>query len=92
MPDVSGKGGIAMKIKNFLLVLIFALTPAMWAQDKPAQAAPSPVGENQMRAEHRQKMMEMHKQEMKAVSVDIEKMKASLAQMKANLLTIRDPN
>jgi hypothetical protein len=86
------KRRIAMKIKNFLLVLIFALTPAMWAQDKPAQAPPGPGSGNQMRAEHRQKMMEMHKQEMEAVRADIEKMKASLAQMKANVLTIRDPN
>jgi TolA-binding protein len=97
---------IAMKIKNFLLVLIFALTPAMWAQDQPAQAPPGPGSGNQMRAEHRQKMtemhkqmtemhkqmMEMHKQEIEAMRADIEKMKASLAQMKANVLTIRDPN
>ena len=26
--------GVALKIKSFLLVLIFVLTPAMWAQDK----------------------------------------------------------
>ena len=83
---------IAMKIKSFLLVLIFALTPTMWAQDKPPQAPPGPDSGNQMRAEHRQKMMEMHKQEMEAVRADIEKMKSSLAQMKANLLTIKDPN
>ena len=81
-----------MKIKSFLLVVIFALTPAIRAQDKPAQAPPGPGGGNQMRAEHRQKMMEMHKQEMEAVRADIEKMKASLAQMKANVLMIRDPN
>jgi hypothetical protein len=83
---------IAMKIKSFLLVLLFGLTPGMWAQDKPAQAPPGAGSGNQMRAEHRQKMMEMHKQEMEAVRTDIEKMKASLAQMKANVLTIRDPN
>jgi hypothetical protein len=82
---------IAMKIKNVLLVLIFALTPAMWAQDKPAQAPPGLGSGNQMRAEHLQ-MMEMHKQEMEPVRADIEKMKASLAQMKANVLMIRDPN
>jgi hypothetical protein len=81
---------IAMKIKGFLLV--FALAPATWAQDKPAQAPPGPGSGNQMRAEHRQEMMEMHKQEMEAVRADIEKMKSSLAQMKANLLTIKDPN
>ena len=80
-----------MKIKSFLLVLIFALTPAMWAQDKPAQAPPGLGGGNQMRAEHRQ-MMEMHKQEMEAMRANIEKMKSSLAEMKANVLTIRDPN
>jgi len=34
----------------------------------------------------------MHKQEMEAVRADIEKMKSSLAQMKANLLTIKDTN
>jgi hypothetical protein len=81
-----------MKIKSFLLVLIFALTPAMWAQDKPAQAPPGPGGGNQMGAEHRQTTMEMHKQEMEAMRADIEKMKSSLAQMKAIVLTIRDPN
>jgi hypothetical protein len=81
-----------MKIKSFLLVLIFALTPAIRAQDKPAQAPPGHGGGNQMRAEHRQKMMEMHIQEMEAMRTDIEKMKSSLAEMKANLLTIRDPN
>jgi hypothetical protein len=83
---------VAMKIKSFLLVLIFALTPAMWAQDKPAQASPGPGSGNQMRAEHRQTMMEMRKQEMEAMRADIEKMKSSLAQMKAIVLTIRDPN
>jgi len=81
-----------MKIKNFLLVLIFALTPAMWAQDGPPQAASGRGSRNQMRAEHLQKMMAMHKQEMEAARADIEKMKASLAQMKANVLMIRDPN
>jgi hypothetical protein len=83
---------VAMKIKSFLLVLMFALTLVMWAQDKPAQAPPGPGSGNQMRAEHRQKMMEMHKQEMEAMRADIEKMKSSLTQMKANVLTIRDPN
>ena len=78
-----------MKIKSFLLVLIFALMPAMWAQDKPAQAPPGLGSGNQMRAEHRQEMIEMHKQEMEAVRADIEKMKASLAQMKANVVVTR---
>ena len=67
-----------MKIKNFLVALIFALTPAIWAQDKPAQASPGPGSRNQMRAEHRQEMMEMHRQEMEAMGADIEKMKSSL--------------
>ena len=79
-----------MKIKSFLLILIFALTPTMWAQDKPAQAPPGPGSGNQMRAEHRQTMMD--KQELEAMRADIEKMKSSLAQMKAVTLTIRDPN
>jgi hypothetical protein len=75
---------VAMKIKSFLLVLIFALATAVLAQDKVAQVPPG--------SEHRQKMMEMHKQEMEAVRADIAKMKLSLAQMQANLLTIRDTN
>jgi len=45
-----------------------------------------------MRAEHRQTMVEMLKQEMEAMRTDIEKMKSSLAQMKAVALPIRDPN
>jgi hypothetical protein len=81
---------VAMKIESFLLALMFALTPAMWAQDKPAQAPPG--SGNQMRAEHRQEIMEMHKQEMETMRADIEKMKSSLTQMKATVLTIRDPN
>ena len=79
-----------MKIKSFLLVLIFALTPVMWAQEKPAQT-PAPGG-SEAQAEHRQKMMDMHKQEMGAMRADIGRMKSSLAQMKAVVLTIRDPN
>jgi hypothetical protein len=86
------KRRLAMKIKSFLLVLIFALTPAIWTQDKPVQALPGPGSGNQLQAEHRQTMMEMHKQEMEAMRADIEKMKSSLAQMKAVVLTIRDPN
>ena len=81
-----------MKIKSFLLVLIFALTTAMWGQDKPARAPSGPSSGNQMRAERRQQMMEMHQQEMEALRADIAKMKSSLAQMNANLLTIRDTN
>ena len=81
-----------MKIKSFLLVLIFALTPVMWAQEQPAQAPPGPGSGDLMRPEHRQQMMEMHKQEMEAMKADVEKMKSSLAQMKANVLTIKDTN
>lgn len=81
-----------MKVKRFLLVLIFALTPTMWAQDNPAQAPPGPSSGSQMRAERRQTMVEMLKQEMEAMRTDIEKMKSSLAQMKAVALPIRDPN
>ena len=81
-----------MKVKSLLLVLMFALTPAMWPQDKPAQAPPGPGTGSQMRAEHRQAMMEIQKQEMEAMRTDIEKMESSLAQMKAIVLTIRDPN
>jgi hypothetical protein len=81
-----------MKLKSLLLVLTFALTPVMWAQEKPSQAPPGPGAGSQMLPEHRQRMMEMHRQEMEAMRADIEKMKSSLAQMKAVVLTIRDPN
>jgi hypothetical protein len=79
-----------MRIKSFLLVLIFALAPVMRAQEKPAQTPPP--GGSEAQAEHRQKMMDMHKQEMGAMKADIGKMESSLAQMKAVVLTIRDPN
>jgi len=81
-----------VKIKSFLLVLIFALTPVMWAQEQPAQAPPGTGVGDQMRPEHRQQMMEMHKQEMEAMKADVEKMRSSLAQMKANVLAIKDTN
>ena len=81
-----------MKMKSVLVVLVFTLGPLLCAQEEPAQTAPGPSGGNQMRAEHRQKMMEMHKQEMEAMKADIEKLKASLAEIKANILTIREPN
>ena len=64
-----------MKLKSLLLVLIFALTPLIWAQDAPEQAPAGPGG-NQVRAEHRKQMMEMHKQEMDAMKADVEKMKS----------------
>jgi hypothetical protein len=81
-----------MKIKSLLLVLAFALAPAMRAQEKPAQAPPGPGSGDQMQAGHRQRMMAMHGQETEAMKADIERMKSSLAQMKAIVLTIRDPN
>jgi hypothetical protein len=90
----SWKGEIPMKLKTFLLVLMFALTSAAWAQEKPSQppaSANGPGSQSQMRSEHRQKMMEMHKQQMAAMKADVEKMKSSLAQMKTNVGTISDP-
>ncbi|MBZ5679612.1 MAG: hypothetical protein LAO24_05870 [Acidobacteriia bacterium] len=80
-----------MNIKSLLLALIFALTPVMWAQEEPAQAPPGPGSGDQMRAQHRQKLMEMHKQEMRAMKADVEKMNSSLAQMKTNVAAIKDP-
>ena len=81
-----------MKTKDLVLVVMFAVASAMWAQDKLAQAPPGSGTGNQMRAEERQKMIEMHGQEMAGMRADMEKMKASLAQMKANLFTIKDTN
>ena len=75
-----------MKVKNFLLVLIFGLTPLVWPQE-----AQSPQPGTSQPGEHRQKMMEMHKQEMEAMKADIEKLKSSLAQMKTNVAAIKDP-
>ena len=79
-----------MKVKSFLLALVFALTPAMLAQEKPAQAPPGHGGGDQMRAEQRKHMIEMHKQQMEAMKTDIEKLKSSLAQMKTNVAAITD--
>jgi hypothetical protein len=81
-----------MKLKSLLIILTFALTPVMRAQEKPAQAPPGPGSGDQMRAEHRQQMTAMHRQEMESMRADVERMKSSLAQMKAVVLTIRDPN
>lgn len=81
-----------MKMKTFLVVMIFALTTVMWAQNAPVKISGTSHSGGQLRAEHRQEMMEMHKQEMEAMKADVEKMKSSLAQMKANLLTIRERN
>lgn len=85
-----------MKLAKLVIVVLFALVPAVCAQDTQSQAPPpSSTGQGtkgQMRAEHREKMMEMHKQKMEAMKADIEKMKSSLAQMKANMLTIKDTN
>ena len=80
-----------MNVKRFLLVMIFALTPVMWTQSA-VQAPASGPDRGKLRAERRQDVMEMHKQEMEAMKADVDKMKSSLAQMKANLLTIRDRN
>jgi hypothetical protein len=81
-----------MKTREFVFVVMFAVASAMWAQDRLAQAPTGPGTRNQMQAEERQKMIEMHEQEMEGMRADIEKMKASLAQMKANLFTIKDTN
>ena len=81
-----------MKVKSFLLAIMFALMPVLWAQRAPAQAAASDPGRGKLRAERRQDMIELHKQEMEAMKADVEKVKSSLAQMKANLLTIKDRN
>jgi hypothetical protein len=82
----------AMRIKSFLVAMIFALTTMMWAQNAPVKVSGTSHSGGQLRAKHRQEMMEMHKQEMEAMKADVEKMKSSLAQMKANLLTIRERN
>lgn len=50
-----------MKVKSLLIILAFALTPAMRGQERPAQAPPGPGSGGQMRAEHRQQMMAMHR-------------------------------
>ena len=84
-----------MKFKSLLLILLFTLMSVSWVQQAPSQASASPSGSggrSQMRAAHRQEIMELHIQQMEAMKADVEKMKASLAQMKANLLTIKDTN
>jgi TolA-binding protein len=81
-----------MKFKTLLLAVLFTFVSVAWAQTQ-SQAPTSPGGpgsRSQMRAEHRQKMMEMHKQQMEAMKADVEKMKASLAQMKTNVQGITD--
>ncbi len=80
-----------MKVKSFLLALLFAVTPLMCAEE-PQALAPGAGGKSQTHAEHRQQMMEMHEREMDAMKADLERMKASLAQMKANILLIKDVN
>jgi len=79
-----------MRLKSLLFVLAFALAPVMRAQERPAQTPPP--GGSGAQAEHRQKMMDMHRQETEAMRADIGRMKSSLAQMKAVVLAIRDPN
>lgn len=81
-----------MKLSTLLLVAAFALVPSVCAQGTPPQESVGSVSGTQARQERRQKMMEMHRQEMAAMKADIETLKSSLAQMKANILTIRDPN
>jgi len=81
-----------MKMKGFLLVIIFALATMMWAQSAPVKISGSNRSGGQFRFEHGQETMEMHIQETEALKADVEKMKSSLAQMKANLLTIRERN
>ena len=76
-----------MKMKTFLLAVIFTSNPLLGAQ-----TSQTPAPRNPARAEHRQHMMEMHQQEMEALKADLAKMKASLAAMKAHLLTIKDVN
>ena len=83
-----------MKRMTFLLSLMLILTSLVWAQDTSTQAPPStaaPGSGDQMRNEHRQKMMEMHKHEIEAMKADMEKMKSSLQQMKTNVAKISDP-
>src|ERR1051325_7486230 len=79
---------VPMKVKTFLVAMIFALTTALSAQQPQT---PAPDG-SQARAERRQQITEMRKQEMEAMKSDIGKLKSSLAEMKANILTIREPN
>ena len=88
------EGSDPMKRISVLFVLMFLLTSLVWAQDASPQAPPStggPGSRDQMRSKHRQRMMEMHKQQMEAMRADMEKMKSSLAQMKANVAQISDP-
>jgi hypothetical protein len=75
-----------MKVKGVLLAMLFGLTLQAWGQQPPAP----PAGRSQARAEHRQKMMEMHQQEMAAMKIDIEKLNSFLAQMKTNVAAIKD--
>ena len=80
-----------MKHTTLLLVLIFSLVPMLRAQNASTQTPGSGNG-GETRAEHHQRMTEMHKQEMAAMKADVEKMKASLAAMKANLSSISNQN
>ena len=77
-----------MNLKNFFFVLLFAVTPILWAQDQ--QQNPRPFGGNQATAGLPERIIQMHKQEIEAMKADIEKMKSSLGQMKTNVAAIKD--
>jgi len=81
-----------MKLNVLLLVAALAAAPGVFAQGAPPQQAAGSAAGPQARQERRQQMMEVHRQEMAAMKADIETLKSSLAQMKANILTIREPN
>jgi hypothetical protein len=81
----------AMKMKTFLLVSIL-VTPIVWAQTAPRQAPDSHPDRDRLASGQCQEMMEMHKQQIEAMRAEVEHLRKSLAQMKANLLTIRDSN
>jgi hypothetical protein len=77
-----------VKLKGYLLVLIFASTVLAGSQER-AQSIP---GQAQGQQHHRPEMTATRKEEVEAMKADLEKMNALLAQMKANLFTIRDQN
>ena len=84
-----------MNHKTVMPVLILALASLTLAQEtaqpSPALKAPT-AGPGMMgpMAEQRQKMMEMHKQHVAAMQADVDKMKAALEQMKANVANVSD--
>jgi len=80
-----------MKMKSLLLITM-VVAPIMWAQTAPRQAPHSHPERDRLASGQCQEMMEMHKQQIEAMRAEVEHMKKSLAQMNANLLTIRDSN